>query len=412
MQMTVFGKRIAYRLISLVQPMIRFESPAFFTFLYPYEILKGWYLVPQGFELRSIRIEGKNFSFESFQRKDIAMAHPGRASGGFNCVLNFENLPSLSTKERICIDFIFEKNGKRALEKRLEFKIDPSLTQTLNGSLAARAEKQRWLQDHVCCPSCMSTESLRFSKEVIECTGCSSKYAQNAQSLNLMHSNSVEKFNIIPTGNISANAYDDVGLSIIEEVRANGGRVLDCGAGFRRFSDSTVINLEIVDFPSTDILAVGQKLPFKTGTFDYVLSLAVLEHVSDPFICAKEIIRVLKPGGKLYCIVPFLQNEHGYPDHYFNMTRSGLVQLFKDQMKLDQKFVPLSGHPVLAIHKFLSIYRDSLSPQNRKKLENLKIRDFLARSETSWLSDVISRELPSAAQWEIASTTSVMMTKS
>ena len=91
---------------------------------------------------------------------------------------------------------------------------------------------------------------------------------------------------------------------------AGGAMVLDAGAGFRKLPYPNVINLEIYDYPSTDILAVGERLPFSDGVFDAVLSLAVLEHVTDPFACAREIKRVLKPGGKVLAMVPFLQAEH------------------------------------------------------------------------------------------------------
>jgi len=100
-------------------------------------------------------------------------------------------------------------------------------------------------------------------------------------------------------------------------------------AGLKSFSYPNVVNMEIVPYASTDAVGVGQSLPFPDDTFDAVLSIAVLEHVNDPFLCARELIRVLKPGGRLMCAVPFLQPEHGYPHHYFNMTRMGLAELFK-----------------------------------------------------------------------------------
>ncbi|HEX3450908.1 MAG TPA: methyltransferase domain-containing protein, partial [Isosphaeraceae bacterium] len=62
--------------------------------------------------------------------------------------------------------------------------------------------------------------------------------------------------------------------------------------------------------------------------FDAVISVPVLEQVRDPFTAAKEITRVLKPGGKLFCCVRFLQPFHGYPNHYYNMTHVGLASLF------------------------------------------------------------------------------------
>jgi hypothetical protein len=45
--------------------------------------------------------------------------------------------------------------------------------------------------------------------------------------------------------------------------------------------------------------------------------------------------RVLKPGGKAYTLCAFLQPLHGYPDHYFNATESGLARLFSDDFEIE-----------------------------------------------------------------------------
>ena len=85
-----------------------------------------------------------------------------------------------------------------------------------------------------------------------------------------------------------------------------------------------VVNYEIVDYDTTDVIGLGDTLPFNDCVFDAVISIAVLEHVRYPFACAAEIVRVLKRGGELECSVPFLQPLHGYPHHYYNMTSQGL----------------------------------------------------------------------------------------
>jgi len=54
---------------------------------------------------------------------------------------------------------------------------------------------------------------------------------------------------------------------------------------------------------------VGEFLPFPPETFDLLLSHEVLEHVQDDRQAVMEIIRVLKPGGRLILFVP----NRGYP---------------------------------------------------------------------------------------------------
>ncbi|OYW00913.1 MAG: hypothetical protein B7Z58_13680 [Acidiphilium sp. 37-64-53] len=105
----------------------------------------------------------------------------------------------------------------------------------------------------------------------------------------------------------------------------------------RRTTD--VVNVEIGDYPSTDVPAIGEALPFKDNSFDVALSLAVLEHVDDPFKCAQEVLRVVTPGGELLIDVPFLQPVHGFPYHYYNMTAQGLAILFAGQAKVEPPLV-------------------------------------------------------------------------
>lgn len=55
--------------------------------------------------------------------------------------------------------------------------------------------------------------------------------------------------------------------------------------------------------------AAGEHLPFPTDCFDLVLSHEVLEHVQDDSLVITEIIRVLRPGGRLVLFCP----NRGYP---------------------------------------------------------------------------------------------------
>ena len=93
----------------------------------------------------------------------------------------------------------------------------------------------------------------------------------------------------------------------------------------------------------------------------------MLEHVRDPFTCAKEIARVLKPNGKLYCVAPLMAPYHGYPNHYYNMTKAGLRNLFEGNLVITKQGVLDSGHPIYSLTWILNSWIQRLK-SNAKKL--------------------------------------------
>lgn len=57
------------------------------------------------------------------------------------------------------------------------------------------------------------------------------------------------------------------------------------------------------------VAAVGESLSFEDGSFDIVVAWMVLEHITAPDFYARELGRVLKPGGWLCAVTP---NKWGY----------------------------------------------------------------------------------------------------
>ena len=53
-----------------------------------------------------------------------------------------------------------------------------------------------------------------------------------------------------------------------------------------------------------NIVALGDDLPFKDNTFDYVFTSHVMEHFFDPVKAIQEHLRVIKKGGVLVYIIP------------------------------------------------------------------------------------------------------------
>lgn len=55
---------------------------------------------------------------------------------------------------------------------------------------------------------------------------------------------------------------------------------------------------------NVDIVANGDDLPFKDNVWDFVINSHVLEHFFDPIKAINEWMRVIKPGGYLFMIIP------------------------------------------------------------------------------------------------------------
>jgi SAM-dependent methyltransferase len=101
------------------------------------------------------------------------------------------------------------------------------------------------------------------------------------------------------------------------------GRVLENGCGVGMYVErlgqlgSQVIGLEYDESRARQarelaadiICAAGEGLPFPDGTFDLTLSHEVLEHVQDDRQAVSEIVRTLRPGGRMIIFVP----NRGYP---------------------------------------------------------------------------------------------------
>jgi SAM-dependent methyltransferase len=57
------------------------------------------------------------------------------------------------------------------------------------------------------------------------------------------------------------------------------------------------------------VCGAGEYLPFSDASFDFLLSHEVLEHVQDDALAIREMVRVLRPGGRLALFCP----NRGYP---------------------------------------------------------------------------------------------------
>lgn len=106
-----------------------------------------------------------------------------------------------------------------------------------------------------------------------------------------------------------------------------GARLLDLGCGPRDQAgpaEHLGASYVGIDYSSegADLLADGHAIPFRDGTFDVVLSYAVLEHLYHPFLAVQEVARVLRPGG---VYVGTVSQGEPFHDSYFHHTSFGLL---------------------------------------------------------------------------------------
>lgn len=111
----------------------------------------------------------------------------------------------------------------------------------------------------------------------------------------------------------------------------NNLRILDlgCGSGgnktyINELGSENVVSVDIRG-EGVDVTGDALRLPFKTNTFDLILSTAVIEHLPDPFLAFREISRVLKDDGQLLATVSFWEKWHD--NSCFHLTPTGIYVL-------------------------------------------------------------------------------------
>ena len=236
----------------------------------------------------------------------------------------------------------------------------------------------------IACPVCRSGLSNESGDGKLEsgcrCSGCGQFFPRNGQSglPILVHPDS-ELVNQIPkyiAWNPKTSLKSDyrasrrlppsdmprIGTAARQEFlrRVSGKWVLNIGSGQRRIvQDDRWVNLDIEPHQNADVVADAHFLPFRDESFDAVSSNSVFEHLRDPFKAGAEAVRVLKPGGLLWCDVPFSYPIHGSPYDFFRYTPDGLMMIHPG-LERELSF-PTKG-PMGSIARFSEIAADSIFP--------------------------------------------------
>jgi SAM-dependent methyltransferase len=122
----------------------------------------------------------------------------------------------------------------------------------------------------------------------------------------------------------------------IEHLSPFGGQVTGLEYDFERAVEAHVNSPHIVN-------AAGEFLPLPASTFDLILSHEVIEHVQDDRAAIREMVRSLKPGGRLVLFCP----NRGYPFETHGVYWRGTYRFGN---KLFVNYLPRSLRDKLAPH--------------------------------------------------------------
>lgn len=121
----------------------------------------------------------------------------------------------------------------------------------------------------------------------------------------------------------------------------------------------TVLVTDVARRDGIDIVCDGHDLPFPDDTFDFVMLTAVLEHVLSPERVTAEVVRVLKKGGVVYAVTPFMQQVHMGAYDFHRFTDLGHRWLFRSFEELDRG---TCGGPASTLVWSFMYFSSSLSP--------------------------------------------------
>ena len=86
------------------------------------------------------------------------------------------------------------------------------------------------------------------------------------------------------------------------------GRTLEVGGGTGNLKEFApeVICTDVVEVPWLDVVANAQSLPFAAGTLANIVLFDVLHHIENVRLFFDEALRVLRPGGRVIVMDPYI----------------------------------------------------------------------------------------------------------
>ena len=104
---------------------------------------------------------------------------------------------------------------------------------------------------------------------------------------------------------------------------------LDVNGNIKKYCEGFYLRLDMRKGKNVNIQASSHNLPFKSKSFDNVISIGTLEHDPAFWLSIDEMKRVLKIGGKLILSIPnYKFKMHYHPKDYWRFSEDATQILF------------------------------------------------------------------------------------
>lgn len=232
------------------------------------------------------------------------------------------------------------------------------------------------IYDILACPTCKI--AVTRYEQTLHCSQCQRSYPIINNVPVLFPDGSVPSIQHEADLSIRTGYNPWIERLVIQSLPANA-IILDLGAGNMAFSLPNVIRMDVTLTPYVDIVCDAHALPFLPGSFDFIFSLAVIEHLRQPFVAAQEMYQALRDGGYVYGECNFVYPYHGYPHHYFNASQQGITETFKQFHCLRASVAPYQM-PSFAVRFVLESYDHYLGLSKNPEIQPFQqlLRDVLA----------------------------------